>query len=433
MRDLLADSNLKKFTVRYEQGDSLFLEGDLSSDLFILVSGRLDVLKGPKKISEIHESGLLFGEMAFLVGEKRTATIKAASPVEAIKIPADQVESLMQQVPDFGLELARTMARRLQNTTTMAYGLKEFCDQLPDAVMITTDQDQKILAWNAAAERLYGRNADEMRDLSLKEIYTDPTAYERLQESLSEGKATNGQEMRVNLPSGNERFVSTSTTMLYDGHYNIQGLLFLARDVTKLHELENKYRKIRNWLIPSFALLGVMAAIFFYILPSFTRGSQILDYKKNSFKEFVDKGHGLLAPELAEPGLQAEQYKTLLTRYFAEQNPGQYGIDGIILLDPAKTAIAAYIPGAGDAAARQIVGNSYGALPLSTDRKKPVSLLTLFRPTADQPMGKETHELAWLLSDHGRIGWLIFRLNMDFLEKEFGIDTAILKDLRFNH
>ncbi len=261
------------------------------------------------------------------------------------------------------------MARRLQNTTTMAYGLKEFCDQLPDAVMITTDQDQKILAWNAAAERLYGRNAEEMRNLPLKEIYSDSTAYEKLQESLTDGRPTNGQEMQVRLPGGNERFVSTSTTMLYDGHYNVQGLLFLARDVTKLHELEYKYRKIRNWLIPSFALLALMAALFFYTLPSFNRGSQILNYKENSFKEYVDKGHAILTSELSGTGGQNNDYNRLLARYFAEHNPGQYGIGGIILLNPGKTAVAAYLPGT-DGKKQQVVGSSYGALAAEHKQEK---------------------------------------------------------------
>ena len=432
MQDLIANSNLKKFTVRYEKGETLFREGDMNTDLFLLVSGHLEIFKGPKKISEVHEPGMLFGEMAFLINEKRTATIKAASLVEAIKIPGEQVKDLLQEVPNFGVELARTMARRLQNTTIMAYGLKEFCDQLPDAAMITTDQDQKILAWNAAAERLYGRNASEMRDLPLKEIYSDQTAYEKLQKSLSEGQPPNSQELQIRLPDGKERFISTSITMLYDGHYNVQGLMFLARDVTKLHELENKYRTIRNWLIPSSVLFGLMAALFFFILPGFNRGSQILDYKKNSFKEYVDKGHSMLASEFSGPGVQDGDYHGLLARFFAAHNPAQYGIGGIILLNPEKTVVAAYMPGADDKE-QQIVGSSYGALPLSTDRKKPVSLLTLFRAAPDHPLGKETHELAWRLQSNKKIGWLVFQLDMEFLEKEFGLDAATLKDLRFNN
>ncbi len=95
--------NLKKFSVRYEAGDTLFLEGDLDTDFYILVSGRLEIFKGPKKISEIHESGMIFGEMAFLVGEKRTATIKAATPVEAIKIPGEEVRACCRMSPTSGL------------------------------------------------------------------------------------------------------------------------------------------------------------------------------------------------------------------------------------------------------------------------------------------------------------------------------------------
>ncbi len=62
-----------------------------------------------------------------------------------------------------------------------------------------------------------------------------------------------------------------------------------------------------------------------------------------------------------------------------------------------------------------------------------MSLLTLFRPTPDHPMGKETHELAWRLQGNNKIGWLVFQLNMNFLKKEFGLDATTLKDLRFNN
>ena len=53
IRDLLNNPDLKKYLHSFDDGHRLFLEGDTSQDLFILVSGRLDILKGGKKIAEI--------------------------------------------------------------------------------------------------------------------------------------------------------------------------------------------------------------------------------------------------------------------------------------------------------------------------------------------------------------------------------------------
>ena len=58
---------------RFEPGQAVFLEGDASGDVFMLVSGTLDVLKGRKKIAELSEPGTVFGEMSLLLEGARTA------------------------------------------------------------------------------------------------------------------------------------------------------------------------------------------------------------------------------------------------------------------------------------------------------------------------------------------------------------------------
>ncbi|NIV69204.1 MAG: PAS domain-containing protein, partial [Phycisphaerae bacterium] len=55
----------------------------------------------------------------------------------------------------------------------MLYGLKEVSDQLPDAVIVT-DKAGRILVWNAAAERVYGRDWPQMRNAKIDEIYVKP-------------------------------------------------------------------------------------------------------------------------------------------------------------------------------------------------------------------------------------------------------------------
>ncbi len=68
--EIIHNKDLERYLKTYQKGDTLFLEGDESQDLYFLVSGHLEVLKGDKKIAEITEPGALFGELSFLLGAK---------------------------------------------------------------------------------------------------------------------------------------------------------------------------------------------------------------------------------------------------------------------------------------------------------------------------------------------------------------------------
>ena len=56
MIDILNMPELEKCSENFSPGDSLFLEGDDTRDMFVLVSGRLEVLKDNKVLFEINKS-----------------------------------------------------------------------------------------------------------------------------------------------------------------------------------------------------------------------------------------------------------------------------------------------------------------------------------------------------------------------------------------
>ena len=157
-----------KYLTTFERGETLFLEGEDTQDLYILVSGRLGIIKGRKKITEVMEAGSLFGEMSFFLGAKRTATVKAASDVKVICIPKAEVKTFLHQFPAVAEAMIKLLAERLNETTQIVYGLEEFSDKLPDAVMLS-DSDGQILTWNRAAEKLYGREWDDVESRSVEE------------------------------------------------------------------------------------------------------------------------------------------------------------------------------------------------------------------------------------------------------------------------
>ncbi len=429
------DPGIARFRQRYPAGATVFLEGDEERDLYILEQGRLEVLKGRRRIAVIEEKGAFVGEMAFLLGEKRTATVRAGKDSVLLRIPANEVEGLTERIPSFCLELARRLADRLRNTTSVAHGFKEFCDQLPDAVMVTTDRDLRITAWNAAAERLYGRTAEEMQNMRLADLYDDPAAYEAVQASIAQRRSGECATGRIRLPDGEQRYIAASVTPLFDGHYNVQGVLFLARDVTKLQEAEQRYRRLRNWIVPGALILLLLLGGLVWRWPQISRGTQVLDYQKENFRQHVTEAVTELSHLLTDaappsssgpPGSSSSppstEFDTLLANYFEQQDLGRYGITNILLIGPDLKV---------KASARKeslaLVGSSYAAFHLTAEH--PVRLLRLFRPTPTHPTGKKTYELLFTLPNGA--GWLAFQLDTAELSRAFGLTPSLLGKIRF--
>jgi eukaryotic-like serine/threonine-protein kinase len=72
-------------------------EGEVDDTLFIILSGRVEVLKGDLRIDTISR-GECFGEMAYLSGAPRAATIKTITDCILIKISAALVDRLPESI-----------------------------------------------------------------------------------------------------------------------------------------------------------------------------------------------------------------------------------------------------------------------------------------------------------------------------------------------
>jgi PAS domain S-box-containing protein len=432
MREIINDPEIQKSITTYRPGELLFLEGDDSRDLYILISGRLEVLKDDKKISEIIEPGALIGEMSFLLGSRRTATVRAVDEVRAIRIPCAEIDTFLRDYPTLVPRITRGLAQRLQETTRVMHGFKEFCDQLPDAVVMT-DRNRNILAWNRAAEKLHGRTWQQMKGESLAEVYRDPEVYQQFIEDIIAGRSLNEKVLAIQHPDKGEHYVSTSTTVLYDGHHNVEGFLFLGRDVTRIKILERKYNRIRRWLVPSFAVIALLLAALFFSLPYFSKGVRILDHKKQVFRDKISADYQKLRSEIAgQPaGYDQQGERLILQQYFSTDDADYYCINGLVLLDRDKKVVTAYAPRAADRAA-SLIGTTYSGIKFHGPAEAPARLLSLFRTDKDHPMGAKGVEIAFALRlPPDRPGWLLFQLDYDKLEQEFGLDEDILADIDF--
>ncbi|MFN0113420.1 MAG: cyclic nucleotide-binding domain-containing protein [Paracoccaceae bacterium] len=117
--------------VSYGLGDVIFHQGDTGDAAYVILNGRADVVAetagGPLKVAEVARNAIV-GEIAILCDVTRTATVKAATPLEALRIRKDVFLKMLTDFPDITIEVMRVLAFRLSQTTTE---LAEARSQLP--------------------------------------------------------------------------------------------------------------------------------------------------------------------------------------------------------------------------------------------------------------------------------------------------------------
>ena len=431
---IINNPDLEKYITSFENGQIIFTEGDDSQDLFILISGELDIFKGNKKIANITEPGDIFGEMSFLLGARRTSTIKAKNDGKAFRIPKGEITTFLEKFPDVTKDITSLLARRLDETSQILYGLKEFCDQLPDAVILT-GKDGRILTWNSVAETIYGRTWDQMHYKAAEEIYEDPDDYRNYMEEVQSRYSVREKILKIRHPEKGIRFISTSTTVLYDGHHNFQGLLSLGRDVTKFKEMESRYHRARNWIISSFILLCLMAAADFFVFPYFIKNTPVIgDNRKQDFRNQLGKDFLLLRSLLLDQFEDRDRLKTnqLMKEFFDIQDTEEMPYNGLVLLDKNLAVFDAYSIEKDAAEVAKMIGSSYSGVEFKGNASYLSRVITLYRADADYPMGQKGFEVAFEMSkDDHFLGWLIFQLNVETLTARYGIDEEDLKEFKF--
>ena len=103
---------------RFAPGEAVVRDGEDSTAFYLVASGTAAVAQNRKEIARV-ESGDFFGEMAFLTGTVRTATVRASeSALEVIEVDDSSLHSLLENHTELAEHLAEKMAaRQLQGET----------------------------------------------------------------------------------------------------------------------------------------------------------------------------------------------------------------------------------------------------------------------------------------------------------------------------
>ena len=104
-------------TERKVSAGTLFIhEGGKTGHLFVLVEGRVEVVKGDSVVAVIAEPGAMFGEMSVLLDQPHTATVRAAS--DSVIYEFNDAASFLRDQPAVALLIAQLLAQRLNVATT---------------------------------------------------------------------------------------------------------------------------------------------------------------------------------------------------------------------------------------------------------------------------------------------------------------------------
>jgi CRP/FNR family cyclic AMP-dependent transcriptional regulator len=432
MESIINNPEMNRYHRSYEPGHIIFWEGDDTSELHILISGELNVLKGDKVIAHMDVPGTIFGEMSFLLGGKRTASVKTLSKTEVLAIPQKDLANLRKQYPDISEEITRLLAERLDHASQVVYGLRQFCDQLPDAVMLT-DQEGRIISMNRAANNLYGHDFSQLHGQRLENIYEDPQSLLAYEDAAQAGKEVREKVLAINHPQKGRRWVSLSMNSLYDARNNFKGLLALGRDVTSSRNTKKRFQRTLLLVVPAMLLFGGYITLQALDISPWGPKSIQVEAQKHELETRLAKDFFMLKAQLLDYYDPIDQTAThaKLKKFIAMQDKKTVPYRAIILLDPDKRVFDA-VTVKGNTDATNMIGSTYARLNFEGRSDSLHKVLSVYRREVGQPYSYRVLEIAFEVKRKGEIlGWIVFQMDMDLLKRKKQLDEESLKNFKF--
>ncbi len=105
---------------KFEADQYICKEGDVGHDMYIIKSGKVNVIKEMGDEAIILTSlgrNDFFGEMALFGISKRTATVKTITDTEIIIVTRRMLETQFKKVPDWLVTMIKTIAKRIISTS----------------------------------------------------------------------------------------------------------------------------------------------------------------------------------------------------------------------------------------------------------------------------------------------------------------------------
>ncbi len=117
--------------VFFRKGETVFHEGMLGTNLFIVLSGKIGIFKKDQLIAKCH-IGDTFGEMAVLNKKPRTATATALEESRLLCLSEREINEIMEKKVAIKLLLnaIHVLSERLENSNQRNFEMKRLLEKL---------------------------------------------------------------------------------------------------------------------------------------------------------------------------------------------------------------------------------------------------------------------------------------------------------------
>jgi CRP/FNR family transcriptional regulator, cyclic AMP receptor protein len=130
----------------YPQGAALMFQDERDDRMIFLLSGRTKVARveqdGRELMLDIRDAGDLLGELAFIDGAPRAATVTALETVQALVMSAATLRNHLETTPRVAVVLLEVVAKRFRNSSAnrAQFGVADILGRLAARIVELADR-----------------------------------------------------------------------------------------------------------------------------------------------------------------------------------------------------------------------------------------------------------------------------------------------------
>jgi CRP/FNR family cyclic AMP-dependent transcriptional regulator len=130
---------------KYKKGNIIVLEQEMGAALFVIITGKVKVVRmdeeGREVILSIFGPGEFFGEMSLLDGLARSATVVATSKAELFMIHRREFLDLLNEYPAVAISLLAELTMRLRKADAQikSLSLKDAAGRVANVLLLLAD------------------------------------------------------------------------------------------------------------------------------------------------------------------------------------------------------------------------------------------------------------------------------------------------------
>ncbi len=172
---ILDDKLFEKFGVEFSPNEIIFCEFEPGNEFYFIHSGQVKIVKiinNTEKTLDILDAGEIFGEMAILEEEPRSASVIALEHVKLFKFHRDNFETILHGNPQLAYKLLMIFAKRIydQKRRLMILLLEEPQLKVMDVLNMLAEQDPHLDLQDAVTLKVTAQEVSSWAGMQPKDV-----------------------------------------------------------------------------------------------------------------------------------------------------------------------------------------------------------------------------------------------------------------------